>query len=51
MKRRTLLQSSILGAGALLGGRSVARAAVHKMKITRIRYYRSPDGRPIFNQS
>ena len=51
MKRRSLLQSSILGAGALLGGRSPARAAVPKMKITRIRYYRSPDGRPIFNQS
>jgi len=33
-----------------LGSRQ-ARAALPKMKITRVRYYRSPNQRPIFNQS
>ncbi len=28
-----------------------AQAALPKMKITRVRYYRSPNQRPIFNQS
>ena len=46
MTRRTLL-------GAALGGSLLARAraAIAKMKITRVRYYESPVSRPIFNQS
>ena len=51
MKRRSLLQSSLLGAGVLLSHPSPAPAAIPKMKITRIRYYHAPGGRPIFNQS
>ena len=51
MQRRSLLQSSALAAGALLGGEAPARGALPKMKITRIRYYHDPRGRPIFNQS
>ena len=51
MQRRSLLKSSALAAGALLGGEEPARGALPKMKITRIRYYYDPRGRPIFNQS
>ena len=51
MQRRSLLKSSALAAGALLGRPAPARAALPKMKITRIRYYHNPNGRPIFNQS
>ena len=51
MQRRSLLKSSALAAGALLGGGEPARGALPKMKITRIRYYYDPRGRPIFNQS
>ena len=50
MKRRSVLKSSLLGLGAALGSRRV-QAALPKMKITRVRYYRSPNQRPIFNQS
>ena len=46
--RRALLQTALLGSGTLL---RQARAAVSKMKITRIRFYLSPISRPIFNQS
>jgi L-alanine-DL-glutamate epimerase-like enolase superfamily enzyme len=46
MHRRTFLHS-VLAAAA--GGS--ARAALPKMKITRIRYYRNPKSRPMFNQS
>jgi len=45
--RRSWLQSALLGAGLL----ARARAALAKMKITRIRFYESPITRPIFNQS
>ena len=51
MQRRSLLKSSALAAGALLGGGEPAQGALPKMKITRIRYYYDPRGRPIFNQS
>lgn len=34
-----------------MGGPEPARAALPKMKITRIRYYYSPESRPLFNQS
>jgi L-alanine-DL-glutamate epimerase-like enolase superfamily enzyme len=47
MTRRSWLQSALLGAGPL----ARARAALAKMKITRIRFYESPVTRPIFNQS
>jgi galactonate dehydratase len=47
MTRRDWLQTALLGGG--LHGR--ARAALAKMKITRIRLYESPISRPIFNQS
>lgn len=47
MTRRSWLQSALLGAGPLVR----ARAALAKMKITRIRFYESPVTRPIFNQS
>jgi galactonate dehydratase len=48
MKRRTLLQTALLGGGALF---SRARAALSQMKITRIRFYESPLTRNMFNQS
>jgi L-alanine-DL-glutamate epimerase-like enolase superfamily enzyme len=48
MTRRSWLQTALLGSGVLL---ERARAALSKMKITRIRYYESPVTRPIFNQS
>jgi len=51
MQRRSLLKSSALAAGAFLGQAAPARAAIPKMKITRVRYYHNPAGRPIFNQS
>ncbi len=41
----------MLGLGAALGGAPRASAALPNMKITRIRYYHIPGGRPIFNQS
>jgi L-alanine-DL-glutamate epimerase-like enolase superfamily enzyme len=47
MTRRNWLRTALLGGGLL--GR--ARAALAKMKITRIRLYESPISRPIFNQS
>ncbi len=50
MKRRSVLKSSLVGMGAALGSQQ-AQAALPKMKITRVRYYRSPNQRPIFNQS
>ena len=50
MKRRTVLKSSLAGLGAALGSQR-AQAALPKMKITRVRYYSSPNQRPNFNQS
>jgi galactonate dehydratase len=46
MIRRTLLRSGLLTAAAAL-----AKAALPKMKITRIRFYHVKNSRPIFNQS
>ena len=51
MRRRSFLQSTLLGSGAALAARSPAAAAVPALKITRIRYYHVPGARPIFNQS
>ena len=46
MNRRSFLRMA-----AALPAAGMARAAVPPMKITRIRYYFNPNGRPIFNQS
>lgn len=51
MKRRSFLKSAVFGPGAGLALRSTVEAAPPKMKITRIRYYLSPNQRPTFNQS
>jgi len=50
MHRRDLLQSSFFGAAATLATQS-AQAAIPKAKVTRVRFYRVSDSRPIFNQS
>ncbi len=47
MKRRSFLQSSLIGSGLAF----TARAATPKMKITRVRYYHVTTSRPMFNQS
>jgi len=46
MNRRNFLHSALMASGAVL-----AQAALPKMKITRIRFYRSPTSRSMFNQS
>jgi galactonate dehydratase len=59
MHRRSFLKATLAGAGAALAHAPLARAALPKAKITRIRYYKSPvdaAGRPnthqpLFNQS
>ena len=48
MQRRSFLKSAGLGAAAAA---SSAKAAPGPMKITRIRFYKNPNSRPIFNQS
>jgi L-alanine-DL-glutamate epimerase-like enolase superfamily enzyme len=50
MRRRSFLQSA-LASGATLALDSQAQAVPSKLKITRIRLYRNPNSRPIFNQS
>ncbi len=50
MNRRQLLQSSILGPAVAVSAPR-ARAALPAAKVTRVRYYRVSDSRPIFNQS
>ena len=49
MQRRDLLKGLPLAAAAAAAPQ--ARAALPKMKITRVRYYEAPNSRPIFNQS
>jgi L-alanine-DL-glutamate epimerase-like enolase superfamily enzyme len=52
MKRRSFLNSALTASGAALPWLSTLRgAAPPGMKITRIRYYLSPNPRPTFNQS
>ncbi len=51
MRRRTFLQAALTGLGAGLAGPQTARAAMPKVKITRVRYYHVPAPRPIINQS
>ena len=49
MNRRSLLKA--LPLAAALPAARPARAALPKMKITRVRYYKAATSRPIFNQS
>ncbi len=51
MKRRDFVKGAALGLGAALCGVHPAVADLPKMKITRIRYYRPLNARPILNQS
>jgi galactonate dehydratase len=51
MNRRHFLQSIGTASTAALGLASSARAALPKMKITRVRAYRPPNPNPLFNQS
>lgn len=51
MRRRSFLQSTLLGSGAAMLGTSTLTAEPPRMKITRVRYYQSPNQRPTFNQS
>lgn len=51
MRRRDFFQSAMLGTAALFRWPGSAYAALPKMKITRVRYYHSPNPRPTFNQS
>ena len=50
MRRRDLLQSSLLGSAVAVAAPR-ATAALPSAKITRVRFYRVSDSRPIFNQS
>src|SRR5437763_2464997 len=50
MNRRMLLKSAA-GAGIAAASRQPARAALPKMKITRVRVYAPPQPNPLFNQS
>ena len=51
MERRSFLGSSFAAAAGALASPQIAGAAVSKMKITRVRFYHSPNPRPILNQS
>src|SRR5438270_7403226 len=51
MKRRTLLRSAAAAAGLSVAGREPVRAAMPKMKITRVRVWSPPNPNPLFNQS
>ncbi len=52
MTRRSFWKSSLLAAPVLAPALAPrARAALPKLKITRVRYYHVPASRPIFNQS
>jgi len=51
MKRRTLLKSLAAAPAAGFSIASSARAAIPKMKITRVRAYLPPQPNPLFNQS
>ena len=51
MKRRTFLNSVVATTGAGILAPQPARAAIPKMKITRVRVYAPPDLNPLFNQS
>src|SRR5438445_842328 len=51
MNRRNFLSSLAAGAAATLVRPSLLHADLPKMKIKRIRFYRNPHSRPMFNQS
>ncbi len=51
MKRRAFFRSLAAAPAVSLAGPAQARAAVPKMKITRVRVYSPPNPNPLFNQS
>src|SRR4051812_4690725 len=51
MNRRTLLRSAAAAAGLSVAGRQTARAALPKIKVTRVRIYSPPNPNSRFNQS
>jgi len=51
MHRRTFLSSLGAGAALAIAGPRRLQADVPKMKIKRVRFYRNPHSRPMFNQS
>jgi galactonate dehydratase len=51
MNRRTFLKSAGIASGLGLAARTQLRAALPKMKITRVRAYAPPNANPLFNQS
>ena len=51
MQRRSFLQSTLLGSGAVLARSNRGQAALPKLKITRVRCYLTPNPRPSLNQS
>jgi len=51
MKRRAFLKSTLLASGAGISCASSSYAAVPQMKISRIRFYRSPNSKPTLSQS
>ncbi|MFQ5929212.1 MAG: mandelate racemase/muconate lactonizing enzyme family protein [Acidobacteriota bacterium] len=51
MKRRSFLKSALVSTSAVLAGAPLVQAKLPKLRITRIRYYLSPNPRPTFNQS
>jgi galactonate dehydratase len=51
MRRRSFFRSLAAGAAAGLATRRPVRAAVPKMKVTRVRVYSPPNANPLFNQS
>ncbi len=50
MNRRQLLQSSLLGSAGVLAA-PLAQASLPNARVTRVRFYKTSDSRPIFNQS
>ena len=50
MQRRLFLKSALAG-GALVATPRIATAQSPRMTIKRVRFYHSPNPRPIFNQS
>ncbi|MEO7651866.1 MAG: mandelate racemase/muconate lactonizing enzyme family protein, partial [Bryobacteraceae bacterium] len=51
MQRRSFLNSALVGSSAALSRPAPVRAALPKMKITRVRFYHNPLSKALFNQS
>lgn len=51
MKRRSFFQSIAAAGAAITASPKLAKAAIPKMKITRVRVYEPPNKNPLFNQS